>query len=93
MFWIFITAILVTLPLVGPCPKQINQFDVDQAVKQVTFGNKKDAQNIARHSLYKNWQGLREIHNETQTYILICFIGAFAIVLTGRCFLNLEEEH
>ena len=88
MSWILISAMIVTLPLVAPCPKQINSFDVDEAVKQVTFANKKDPGNIARHSLYKNWQGLREIHNETQYYILICFIGAFAIILTGWCLIK-----
>ena len=92
MSWIIISVMIVSLPLAASCPKQINSFDVNEAVKQVTFANKKDPGNIARHSLYKNWQGLRQIHNETQYYVLICFIGAFAITLTTWCLIKLGRS-
>ena len=56
---------IVALPLAAPCPKQINSFDVDEAVKQVTFANQKDPGNIARHSLQKLARSSRNPQRDT----------------------------
>ena len=77
---------------VESCPKQVNKFDVNQQIRQVDFGEKKDPQNIARDFIYKNWKGLRKIHEDTQIYILICFVGSFVTVAFGLCFVKLGKK-
>ena len=82
-----ILVVIVAMPLlqVEACPKQVNRFDVNQQIHQVDFSGKTDPANIARHSIYKNWMGLKAIHEDTQLYILMCFIGSFLTVAVGLC--------
>ena len=91
---IFSFVVLVVMPLlqIDACPKQINSFDVNQQIHQVNFSDKKDPANIARHSIYKNWMGLKKIHEDTQLYILMCFIGSFITVAVGLCCMKLGKK-
>ena len=94
MIIILTLAIILAMPglHVESCPKQVNKFDIEQQIHQVEFGGKKDPQDIARHSIYKNWMGLKKIHEDTQIYILICFVGSFLTVALGLCIVKLGKR-
>ena len=84
---IFTFVVIVVMPFlqVDACPKQVNRFDINQQIHQVDFAGKIDPANIARDSIYKNWMGLKKIHEDTQLYILMCLIRSFLTVAVGLC--------
>ena len=94
MIIILVLAIILVMPglHVETCPKQANKFDIEQQIRQVEFGGKKDPQNIARHSIYINWMGLKKIHENTQIYILICFVGSFLTAALGLCIVKMVKR-
>ena len=75
-------------------PKQVNKFDMNQQIHQVDFSRKKDLVNVSRHSIYENWMigKLEKILEDTQIFILICFVGSFLTVAFGLCCVKLCEE-
>ena len=77
---------------VESCPQQKNKFDVNQQIHQFNFAGKKGPANIARHSIYKNCMGLKKIHEDTQFYILIYFVGSFLTVAFGLCCVKLGKK-
>lgn len=66
------------------CPKQYNKFKLEQEIKQVDFGTKNPA-NIARHRVYKNFQALKMLDDETQFFILFSVVDAISLVIMIFC--------